>query len=94
VALEKEPQFVNQVKPVYPEIARKAGLEGRLVVRVLIDKDGKPQKAQVVKSTGIEAFEESAIDAVMKSSYSPAIQNGRPVKCWMTIPIKFSLNSP
>jgi protein TonB len=93
VALEKEPQFVNQVKPVYPEMARKAGLEGRVVVRVLIDKDGKPQKAQVIKSTGIEAFEEVAIDAVMKSSYSPAIQNGRPVKCWMTIPIKFSLNS-
>lgn len=94
VALEKEPQFVNQVKPVYPEIARKAGLEGRIVVRVLIDKDGKPKKAQVLKSSGIEAFEEAAIDAVMRSSYSPAIQNGKPVKCWMTIPIKFSLNSP
>ncbi len=94
VALEKEPHFVNQVKPVYPEIARKAGLEGRVVVRVLIDKDGKPKKVQVLKSSGIESFEEAAVEAVMQSSYSPAIQNGRPVKCWMTIPIKFSLNSP
>ncbi|MCS7212587.1 MAG: energy transducer TonB [Chloroherpetonaceae bacterium] len=94
VALEKEPQFVNQVKPVYPEIARKGGIEGRVVVRVLIDRDGKPKKAQIVKNPGIDVFDEAAIDAVMQSTYSPAIQNGRPVKCWMTIPINFRLTGP
>lgn len=93
VAVEKEPQFINQVKPVYPEIARKAGMEGRVVLRVLIDKDGKPQKAQILKNPGTDIFDEAAIASVMQSSYSPAIQNGRPVKCWLTVPIKFTLSS-
>lgn len=93
VAVEKEPQFVNQVKPVYPEIARKAGIEGRVVLRVLIDKDGKPKKAQILKNPGSDIFDEAAIASVMQSSYSPAIQNGKPVKCWLTVPIKFTLNT-
>lgn len=93
VAVEKEPQFVNQVKPVYPEIARKAGIEGRVVLRVLIDKDGKPMKAQILKNPGSDIFDEAAIASVMQSSYSPAIQNGKPVKCWLTVPIKFALNA-
>ncbi|MCS7013272.1 MAG: energy transducer TonB [Chloroherpetonaceae bacterium] len=93
VAVEKEPQFINQVKPVYPEIARKAGIEGRVVLRVLIDKDGKPQKAQILKNPGTDIFDEAAIASVMQSSYSPAIQNGKPVKCWLTVPIKFTLSS-
>ncbi len=93
IAVEKEPQFINQVKPVYPEIARKAGIEGRVVLRVLIDKDGKPQKAQILKNPGTDIFDEAAIASVMQSSYSPAIQNGRPVKCWLTVPIKFTLSA-
>ncbi len=93
IAVEKEPQFINQVKPVYPEIARKAGIEGRVVLRVLIDKDGKPQKAQILKNPGTDIFDEAAIASVMQSSYSPAIQNGKPVKCWLTVPIKFTLSA-
>jgi protein TonB len=93
VAVEQEPKFINQIRPVYPEIARKAGMEGRVVLKVLIDKDGKPVKATIMKNPGTDVFDEAAIASVMQSSYSPGIQNGRPVKVWMVIPIAFKLNS-
>ncbi|MBC8044353.1 MAG: energy transducer TonB, partial [Rhizobacter sp.] len=49
----------------------------------------KPLKTKVLK--GEEVFHESAVKAAMNSSYTPGVQNGQPIKVWMTIPYKFSL---
>ncbi len=50
VPVEKEPQIVNEVIPKYPELAQRAGIEGRVIVKIWVDKDGKPHKAVVLKS--------------------------------------------
>jgi|YNPBryulayer2012_1023412.scaffolds.fasta_scaffold04509_5 protein TonB len=92
VAVEKDPEFVNRVQAVYPEMARKAGIEGKVIVKVLIGKNGKPEKAQIIKNPGTDIFDEAVINAVMNSTYTPAIQNGRPVKVWMMVPFSFKLN--
>ncbi|NTU49737.1 MAG: energy transducer TonB [Desulfobulbaceae bacterium] len=94
VAVEKMPAFVNQVKPQYPEIARKAGMEGQVTISVLIGSDGKPIKSKILKRKpeDTQIFDQAAINAVMESSYQPGVQNGRPVNVWLTVPIRFKLN--
>ncbi|RMF69444.1 MAG: energy transducer TonB [Calditrichaeota bacterium] len=76
----------------YPEIARKAGIEGRVVVGVLIDEHGNPRKTQILKDSGSRVgFEEAAEAAVMSVKWKPAKQRDRPVKVWVSIPINFKL---
>ncbi|MCG8342540.1 MAG: energy transducer TonB, partial [Chlorobiales bacterium] len=93
VPCEIMPSFVKQKEPRYPDMARRAGIEGRVVVSVLISENGMPIKAQIVKRAPSDqtVFDKSAIECVMNSTYSPGIQNGSPVKVWLTVPIRFTL---
>ncbi len=93
VPVEKEPSIdlkELQKKIKYPEIARRAGIEGKVLIRVLVDKNGKPQKARV-EYTDNDVLNDAAKDAVMSSVFTPAIQNDRPIMCWVTIPVTFRL---
>ncbi|NCS90295.1 MAG: hypothetical protein COW85_07145 [Ignavibacteria bacterium CG22_combo_CG10-13_8_21_14_all_37_15] len=90
VAVEKMPEIVVQAKPVYPDLAIRANLEGRVWVKILVSKEGKPKKAVVVKSDA-EIFNQSAIDAAMKYAFTPALQNHKPVAVWVVVPFKFEL---
>lgn len=90
VAFEKSPEIVVQVKPVYPDLAIRANLEGRVWVKILVSREGKPKKAVVVKSDA-EIFNQSATDAAMKYAFTPALQNNKPVAVWVVVPFKFEL---
>jgi len=90
VAVEKLPEMVFAAKPEYPEIAKRAGITGKVFVKVLIDKQGKPKKAVVIKSDS-ELFNQAAIDAAMKSAFSPALQNQHPISVWIVLPYRFTL---
>lgn len=91
VAVEKNPEPISLVKPVYPEIAQRAGLTGLVVLRVLVNKEGKPMRTAVIKADN-DIFVEPAKEAAMKTLFTPAIQNGKPITCWVNIPFRFSLN--
>lgn len=94
IAVEKEPavDIVAIQKLVeYPELARKAGIEGRVIVKVLVRKDGSIQKPFVEYSDNT-MLNNSALSAIQKAGkIPPAIQNGQPVDCWVSIPINFKL---
>jgi protein TonB len=90
IPVEKPPAIVKKVMPEYPEMAVRAGLEGTVWVKILVDKDGKPKKAVVVKSTA-EMFDEAALTAAMGFLFTPAVMNQGPVKVWVSIPFKFQL---
>ena len=91
VPVEKMPVPVKQVIPEYPEIARRAGVEGTVWVKVLVDKEGKAKKAMIQKSDA-EIFNEPAIAAAMQYVFTPAIMNSGPVAVWASIPFRFKLN--
>jgi protein TonB len=77
---------------VYPEIAKRTGIEGIVTVGVLVDANGKAIKTRILHSENTN-LNQAAIDAIMKyDAWIPAIQNGSPVACWLTIPINFRLN--
>ncbi|MFH1866459.1 MAG: TonB family protein [Patescibacteria group bacterium] len=91
IPVEKLPVPVKKVQPDYPEIARRAGVEGTVWVKILVDKEGKAKKAVIVKSDS-EIFNEPAKVAAMQWVFTPAMMNNGPVAVWAAIPFHFKLN--
>lgn len=89
-AVEKEPVALLDPAPVYPEIAVRAGLEGTVYVKMWVGRDGSVKRAEVVKSSS-EFFNESALAAAHRWTFSPAIMNQTPVSVWVTVPFRFRL---
>lgn len=90
IPVEKLPQVVRKVLPKYPEMALRAGMEGTVSVKVLVDTEGKPKKAVVVKSSA-EIFNDAAVQAAMQFLFTPAVMNKGPVKVWVALPFRFTL---
>ncbi|KAF0152019.1 MAG: periplasmic protein TonB [Ignavibacteria bacterium] len=89
-AVEKLPEMVRHVYPEYPEIAKRAGITGKVFVKVLVDKEGRPKRAVVIKSDS-ELFNQVSIDAAMRSAFTPALQNQHPIAVWIVLPYRFTL---
>jgi protein TonB len=88
-ALSDKPEVINRVEPAYPDLARKAGIEGMVVVKVLIGTKGDVEKVEVVKSHPM--LDDAAMDAAKQFKFKPGKQRDRFVKVWMTIPFTFRL---
>ena len=91
VKVGRQPEAIRMVEPVYPEAEEKAGKKGTVWVRALVSSTGKVAKAEVAKSSGIEAFDKAAIEAAYKCTYKPAVQEGEKVSVWITYKVHFSL---
>jgi len=94
IAVEKEPAPVNldEIKRriVYPPLLKEAGVQGKVVVRILVGKDGKYIKHQVLRSSH-KLFTEAVEKEIQNLEFTPAIQAGKPIKLWVTIPFDFRL---
>lgn len=84
--------MIDYKTPEYPSIARATGTTGRVVVKALIDKDGKVIDARVYVSSGSSILDDAAIRAAYRNVFSPGIQNGTPVRCWVTYTVDFKLD--
>jgi len=89
VAVEQSPVLLSKVIPDYPEIAKQANLEGRVIAKALINENGDVVKVVVID--GDEIFRETAMQALYKMRFKPAINANRPVKVWITYPFIFRL---
>ena len=95
-AVEEQATIKHQEPVKYPEFARKAGVEGTVLVEVVIDKSGFISTAVVVgvRPEGVKGFfEDEALKAARKFKFNPAKQRGKPVKVKKRIPFQFKLNS-
>ena len=90
VPVEKEPVVVKKVEPKYPELAMRAGLEGKVWVKIWVDKEGKARQVIVLKSDA-EIFNEPAVEAAKQFVFTPAYMNNGPVAVWVSVPFKFTL---
>ncbi|MEW6067837.1 MAG: TonB family protein [Nitrospirota bacterium] len=88
--LSDGPKFLHQKIPEYPFIAKRLGTEGRVVLRLTIDEKGQLLNIEVIKKAGY-GFTEAAVKAVKKSTFLPAIKNGRPIASRAILPVKFIL---
>lgn len=84
------PAFVYQEIPVYPALARRLGMEGRVLLKLLIDANGKLLNVEVIESAGY-GFTEASIEAVKKSTYAPGVRDGVKVATLALLPVRFRL---
>ncbi|MDX1419964.1 MAG: TonB family protein [Rubricoccaceae bacterium] len=94
--VEQMPELIGgiaglQSRIQYPEMARRAGIEGRVFVQFVVDEQGRPSDIRVVRGIGGGA-DEAAVQAVRESQFTPGLQRGRPVKVRMSLPVTFRLN--
>ena len=87
---EIEPAPITPIRPEYPELARKAGIEGTVIVKILIDKEGMVRDAIVVRGVGA-GLDQAAVEAIRQTRYTPAIQNNQPIAVWVAQPVYFRL---
>jgi periplasmic protein TonB len=91
--VEKPPECVNlaQVRSsmTYPEIARDAGIEGKVSVKVLVGTSGSVEKIGSV--SGPDVFADEVRNKASNLQFTPGLQNGKPVKVWITVPFNFKL---
>jgi protein TonB len=84
------PFVISRVTPVYPELARRARLEGKVFLEAVVTKDGAVQEIRELRSSN-RMFTEAAIAAVSQWRYQPALMDGRPVAVYITIVVSFDL---
>lgn len=84
------PKFSKRELPKYPLFAKKLGKEGRVLLRLHIDRDGRLVNLEVLEDPGY-GFAESAVEAIKKSSFLPAKENGIPIASKALLPIRFTL---
>lgn len=83
--------YLDNPPPAYPMISRRAGEQGRVVLRVLVSPTGIAEEVQVFTSSGFPRLDESARDAVRRWKFVPAKRGSEPVQAWVRIPIPFVL---
>ncbi|TYB30375.1 MAG: energy transducer TonB [Candidatus Mcinerneyibacterium aminivorans] len=91
IPYSKPPKVVSKPSPRYPELAREAGLEGRVVLKVFVDKQGNVKDAILLKGVS-EALNEAAMSAAYKAKFKPAENNGQPVGVWIAFYYTFKLH--
>jgi TonB family protein len=87
--LEGKPEILKKGVPKYPELAKKEGISGVVLVEVIIDTNGDVEKAEISKS--IKGLDQAALDAARAFKFTPGTKSEQPVKVKMKIPFKFHL---
>jgi len=97
VVVETMPQLQGgladlQRKVRYPEMARRAGIEGRVTVQFIVNEQGLVENPRVIRGIG-GGCDEAALAAVKQAKFSPGMQRGRPVRVQYSLPIVFRLQN-
>jgi TonB family protein len=90
VAVEEEPVRISIDPPVYPQMAMSAEVEGTVIVRVLVGKDGRIKDVIVIE--GHEMLREAAVACARTAVFRPALMDHRPVEVWVLMPVTFRLH--
>ena len=87
------PYLVSSTDPRYPPAARNREIEGTVYVKMLVSSGGSVENAFVARSSGNEALDGAAVEAVYNWNFSPAKDTyGSPVRCYITMPVNFVLH--
>ncbi|MDP2173858.1 MAG: energy transducer TonB [Candidatus Cloacimonadaceae bacterium] len=94
VPYDDPPVIIGKLSPEYPDFARRARVQGTVVLEVEVYKDGSIGNIRVTRSlqSGPGGLDESAINAVKKVRFQPGKSSGQPVDTTVIIPIEFKLN--
>lgn len=85
------PELLEFQRPVYPKNLRERGIEGKVILKLLIDKEGKVQEIQIFRSSGYKAFDQIAVKSVWQWQFKPARKGNQQRESWVLIPINFQI---
>jgi protein TonB len=96
MAVEEMPQLVGGMTALmksleYPELAIRAGIQGRVYIVAFVNEQGDVVRAEILKGIG-GGCDEAALAAVKKAKFIPGKQRGKPVKTRISIPVEFKLS--
>ena len=83
--------YAYSPRPQYPDSARREGKEGRVLLRVLVDEEGRSKSVEVNQSSGSVALDRAATEAIKYWRFLPARKGDKPVESWVKVPIDFRL---
>ena len=90
--VDEMPVAFFKPKPDYPPIPREAGIEGLVVVHVLVGKEGRVLKAEIDEKRSIPMLNAAAEEAARRWLFKPAFTNGKPVPVWVVLSFRFTLH--
>jgi TonB family protein len=90
--VDEEPKAQSDVQSliVYPDVAKRNGIEGKVILSALIGLDGRVQKVEVEQSDN-SLLNDAAREAVLKARFTPAICKGEPLRMWVSQVLNFRL---
>ncbi len=91
IPYDDPPVAMSPIRPVYPEIAQEAGIEGVVIVQAFIDEKGRVKETLILKGVPNTGLDEAAMEAIKKTRFRPAKQRERAVGVWISIPVNFRL---
>ena len=89
---DQSPVAIHRVKPNYPPAAKRIGKEATVIVRAVIDAQGKVVRAVVLPGKETQHFKEETLEAVQRWRFAPGKVGGKPVMCVVEFPVDFSIN--
>ena len=88
--VEKDPVIVRSVVPPYPPLALRAGIEGKVFVKMWVDKKGMVREVRIMRNNN-DVFNDVAVEAAKQFVFTPAYMNNGPVSVWVAFPFVFRL---
>lgn len=84
--------YLQNPAPPYPRMSKRMGEQGTVIIRVLINEKGHPEKAEIRSSSGYTRLDEAAMETLMKWRFVAGTRNGVAESMWFNVPIRFVLN--
>lgn len=85
--------YLDNPRPVYPANAKRLRQTGRVLLRVLVNVEGRPDRVEVETGSGYDMLDRAALDAVRRWKFVPARQGDQAIAATVLVPIQFELNS-
>lgn len=85
--------YLSNPTPAYPPISRRLGEEGKVLLRVRVEPNGRPSQVEVRTTSGSPRLDQSALEAVSRWRFIPAKRGDEPIADWVLVPIVFNLKN-
>ena len=86
-------EYIKEPQPVYPQMSKRMGEQGRVMLRILVNEKGMAEKVLVHSSSGSPRLDEAGRQAALRAQFKPHIEDGRAVAVYVIVPLNFQLAS-
>jgi protein TonB len=84
-------EYIQAPQPEYPPIAKRMGEEGKVMLRVLVNERGQPERVEVQKSSGSARLDDAARRGALRALFKPHLEGGKAIAVYALVPINFSI---